>query len=170
MSRLLAVLGLIGSTTLPALAQDYLPPVAEPPIYWTTYRPLTTWDSIKLGAAYFTDPALIRATEIAYQYNPSIFVAEGHAHTLIDLAKKKQILCAIGDFNMASKETIKAVPCQKVLDFPDSTGTFSIISTQPSLLDKKPTTVLVSQNVPETTPRSELGYFPSGAIPAPRIR
>lgn len=113
----------------------------------TVYKPLTTWEKVKLGAAYFTDPQRIRDTEIVYEYSPMSFGSEQQLATLDSLANEGKILCTINNLDHGSK-WIKLISCERVPNFPAASASFQIISPDPSLLDKKPSGVLVSESKP----------------------
>jgi hypothetical protein len=116
-----------------------------------TYKPLTTWDRIKLGAAYFTDPHRVRTIQFAYEYDPTSFPAGEHKATLTSLAKEGQISCTLTGYDPSS--LVDAFPCQQVPDFPWSSDSFKIISPRPSLLETQPSNVLVKEEIPEPQPR-----------------
>jgi hypothetical protein len=40
-----------------------------PHVSTTEYRPLTLWDKIRIGGAYFTDPSYVRTVRIAYGFS-----------------------------------------------------------------------------------------------------
>jgi hypothetical protein len=118
-----------------------------------SYKPLTTWEKVKLGAAYFTDPQRIRDSEIVYEYNPTSFIASEQQATLDNLASEGRILCAIRD---DASTQVKPISCESIPNFPHASEPFKIISSRASLLDKTPSGVLIGEAVPEPRPRPPL--------------
>lgn len=119
-----------------------------------SYKPLTTWEKVKLGAAYFTNPQRVRSLEIVYEYNPMAFVTGEQQETLDNLAIEGKILCTFKQDNKSAP--VKAVSCDSVPNFPEASAAFKIISSEPSLLKKQPTGVLVAEDIPELRPRPKL--------------
>jgi hypothetical protein len=59
----------------------------------TSFRPLTTWEKIKLGGAYYTNPQLVSNAAVAYTYDPKSF-ASVLGVNLKELAEKKWLFAA----------------------------------------------------------------------------
>jgi hypothetical protein len=104
------------------------------------YKPLTLWDRVKIGSAYYTDPQFVQNTPVAYSYGPDNFV--GKDDQLYQLALKGHI--AFGTANKASG-SIMVQPSQTVLriyavhnpdDLKKTLGAdqWKVLSTQPQLL------------------------------------
>jgi hypothetical protein len=146
MRTTLIVVGCVFATISPVAAQTpyvFVAPLTSE-IISGTYAPLTTWDSVKLGAAYFTDPKRVKSTLFAYEYDPAVFDSPEQQANLGHLASSGSISCVSTDQTGAAPSV--TVPCNKIPDFPSSSASFRIISAKSSLLDKKPSNVLVYQN------------------------
>lgn len=53
----------------PAAPQEGSAPNANAAMSTTEYKPLTFWDRVRIGGAYYTDPSYIRTVRIAYGFN-----------------------------------------------------------------------------------------------------
>ena len=110
----------------------------------TVFKPLTTWERVKLGAAYFTNPEKVQNSKIVFEFSPVSFNTEAQRATLSKLANDGKIWCAIPPDSNTT--IVKAVPCTGLANFPAMDASFKIISSQSSLLGTKPTGVLVGRN------------------------
>jgi hypothetical protein len=111
--------------------------IAEP-LKTFNFRPLTTWEKIKLGAAYYTDPRQIQDTQFAYKYDASSFITDDQKTELNKQALKGNVSCAKFDSNQKS---IEPIPCDRLPSPLDPKDAYKVISTEPVLLGKQPETV-----------------------------
>ena len=135
-------------TILPVASQEHsdiavpFDPAGASPV--VVYKPLTKWESVKLGAAYFTDPKRIQATQFAYEYDPAAFREVEQQAILDNLAQDGVISCALSSYN--SSVLIIATSCRNVPAFPLASSGFRIISPKPNLLNEKPSAVLITED------------------------
>jgi hypothetical protein len=130
-------------------AETAAPKMQAPPS--GDYKPLTLWDKIKLGSAYYTDPQLIQNTSVAYSFDPLDFAAKGKGDQLYQLAVDGHI--AFGTANKASG-SIKVQPSGTILtnyavhnsdDLKKMLGSqqLKVLSVQPELLGQTSDTAVV---------------------------
>lgn len=105
----------------------------------TSFVPLTFWEKIKLGGAYFTNPQLVSGAEVAYTYDPKIFATEGRVD-LKTLEQKKIVVCGKQGANSKSVEVIPCPPQtsgSSGSEVGPARGEVKVISSEPKLLGNK---------------------------------
>lgn len=110
----------------------------DAPLKSLEFRPLTTWNKIKLGAAYYTDPRQVQDTLFAYQYDASSFLTDSQKAELNKQAQKGNVSCA--KFN-SDQKSVEPIPCDRLQSSVDQKDGYKVISTEPVLLGKQPETV-----------------------------
>jgi hypothetical protein len=71
------------------------------------YKPLTLWDSISLGASYYTNPERAKATSMAYSFDGPEFSDQTKSKALWHLAEQGKVSFGIAD---KDKKIISVVP------------------------------------------------------------
>jgi hypothetical protein len=108
------------------------------------FKPLSLWEKVKLGAAYFTNPQLSQQLQISYGYDP----AEFDPAKLSDLEKQGTVTCVVtmAPKNSSTPKTFSFTvgSCHK------TSSPAYVVSASSDLLGKKPDAILRVTN-PDTT-------------------
>ena len=75
------------------------------------YKPLTLWDSISLGASYYTNPQRAKTTSIAYSFDGPEFSSGSKSQALWDFARQGKISFGLTD---KDKKQITVVPLSEL--------------------------------------------------------
>lgn len=77
-----------------------------------TYKPLTLWDSISLGASYYTNPQRVKATSVAYSFNGPEFSDKSKSQELWTLAGEGKVFFGLTEHD--KNNTIDVVPLSEL--------------------------------------------------------
>jgi hypothetical protein len=82
------------------------------PVVAGVYKPLTIWDSISLGASYYTNPQRATSTNVAYSFDGPEFSDAMKSNALWELAKQGKIFFGISVKKDKNQDSISVVPLQ----------------------------------------------------------
>lgn len=114
--NLLAALALfaigVGGHNIPARAQaQNYSEISAVPVASGAYKPLTTWDSISIGASYYTNPQRAKATSVVYSFDGPEFSDKLKSAALWKLASEGKVSFGIKDKN---ENIISVVPISEL--------------------------------------------------------
>ena len=102
----------------------------------TEFKPLTFWDKVRIGGAYFTDPSYVRTVRIAYGFDADHITQEQVAQ----LVKEGVAVPA-----MVNSTTGNALTVANFSDWKGNAGKTVLLSDSATLLGQPHSTVWLTQ-------------------------
>lgn len=111
----LTILAAIGTVAGGLLAPTFgscqeMSTVGGAPVIAGVYKPLTFWDSLSLGASYYTNPQRATSTSVAYSFDGPEFSGRAKSNALWEIANQGKIAFGISVKKDKDKDTITVVP------------------------------------------------------------